>query len=71
MSVRTNNDIEGWHRRINDCAHGSANCLPAQVKLICEGKLKRFQSTLKLFKLHSLWNANDNGDVSSSQFLKR
>ncbi|KAJ8300686.1 hypothetical protein KUTeg_022205 [Tegillarca granosa] len=64
MSVRTNNDIEVWHRRINDCAHGSANeakCLPAQ----------RFQSTLKLFKLHSLWNANDNGDVSTSQFLKR
>ncbi|KAJ8305953.1 hypothetical protein KUTeg_016498, partial [Tegillarca granosa] len=89
MSVRTNNDVERWHRRINDRAHGSANvpfylliqllhreakCLPTQVKLICEGKLKRVQrkSTLKLFKkLHSLWNAYENGEVSTSQFLKR
>ncbi|KAJ8321492.1 hypothetical protein KUTeg_000956 [Tegillarca granosa] len=89
MSVRTNNDVEGWHRRINDRAHGSTNvpfylliqllhreakCLPTQIKLICEGKLKRVQrkSTLKLFKkLHSLWNAYENGEVSTSHILKR
>ncbi|CAG2237877.1 unnamed protein product [Mytilus edulis] len=55
--VRTNNDVEGWHRRINDKAvecnkpfyellellHTETTKVPMQVKLISEGKLKRCQ----------------------------
>ncbi|XP_052062392.1 uncharacterized protein LOC127702292 [Mytilus californianus] len=55
--VRTNNDVEGWHRRINDKAvesnkpfyellellHTETTKVPLQVKLIGDGKLKRCQ----------------------------
>jgi hypothetical protein len=57
--TRTNNDVEGWHHRLNqDKKAGSgnkglytiapllieeANLLPIQIQLISEGKLKNLQ----------------------------
>ena len=56
-SVRTNNDVEGWHRRINFRAHGlslgfyallellyqEARLVVIQAKLVSEKKLIRYQ----------------------------
>ena len=56
-SVRTNNDVEGWHRRLNGLAgsrsqpfyvsvpllHREAETVRRQVKLVKEGKLQRYQ----------------------------
>jgi len=53
VAVRTNNDVEGWHRDLNAQAisgelqfyllvpllHRQATLLPVQVKLVAEGKL--------------------------------
>ena len=55
VAVRTNNDVEGWHRNLNAQAisgelhfyllvplvHRQATILPVQVKLVAEGKLAR------------------------------
>ncbi len=57
QSVRTNNDVEGWHRRLNyRAANGKppfyvlimlldreARLLRLQAKLVREGKLQRYQ----------------------------
>ena len=57
QSVRTNNDVEGWHHRINRKAkkgnlpfylmvtllYREAKLLPTQRKLVSEGKLRRRQ----------------------------
>lgn len=58
--TRTNNDVEGWHRRMNKKAndekppfyvlipllHKEAKLLPIQMKLVSEGKLTRYQRTV-------------------------
>ncbi|XP_076082318.1 uncharacterized protein LOC143053402 [Mytilus galloprovincialis] len=55
--TRTNNDVEGWHRRLNKKnndekpafytlikrLHEEAQLLPIQIKLVSEGKLTRYQ----------------------------
>jgi hypothetical protein len=56
MSVRTNNDLEGWHNRLNSRGRPQMNlfmlisllfdesCLvPTQVRLVSDGKLMRCQ----------------------------
>lgn len=57
--TRTNNDVEGWHNRLNRKARGAslhlyvmikllsdeAQCLPMQIKLVSEKKLTRTQRT--------------------------
>ena len=57
QSVRTNNDVEGWHRRLNHNAglaklsmyllinllHQESNLVSLQVRLLSEKKLKRHQ----------------------------
>ena len=57
QTVRTNNDCEGWHHRINRRAkkgnlqfyllivllYKEASVLPIQVKMVSEGKLRRYQ----------------------------
>ena len=57
-SIRTNNDVEGWHHRLNRRAkkgnlpfyllivllYSKANDLPTQCQLVREGKLVRHQS---------------------------
>ena len=61
-SVRTNNDVEGWHRSINGRAgrhcvqfyrvvellHTEASLVHLQMKLVKESKLRRYQK--KRFK---------------------
>ncbi|KAK4320523.1 hypothetical protein Pmani_008626 [Petrolisthes manimaculis] len=56
-SIRTNNDVEGWHHKLNRRAkkgnlpfyllisllYSEANEIPNQVQLVKEGKLKRYQ----------------------------
>ena len=56
-SVRTNNDVQGWHRRLNTRAgraslhfysllwmlHQEAELVSLQVRLVSEGKLRRHQ----------------------------
>jgi len=57
-SVRTNNDVEGWHNRINNITsargkvpfyclitelYQETTTIPLQLKLVSEGKLKRHQ----------------------------
>ena len=88
QTTRTNNDCEGWHHRINKRAkkgnlqfyllvvllYKEASILPTQVKMVSEGKLRRFQrkSTRQLQdRLFSLWTAYDEGQVSVNGLLKR
>ena len=56
--VRTNNDVEGWHRRLNynakrgklqfyllkELLHKEGSYVTVQTKLLSDGKLKRNQS---------------------------
>ena len=56
QTVRTNNDVEGWHRRLNKRAvggqvplyvlvpllHREAKLVSIQMKLVSEGKLSRY-----------------------------
>ena len=58
-SIRTNNDVEGWHRRLNQRArdgsppfymlvpllHQEATRVSIQARLLGEGKLKKHQRT--------------------------
>ncbi|XP_041349588.1 uncharacterized protein LOC121368896 [Gigantopelta aegis] len=55
QAIRTNNDVEGWHRRLNVKAveskpsmyilikmlHKEASLVPIQCKMVSEGKLRR------------------------------
>lgn len=57
MAVRTNKDVEGWRHRINRRAqksclpfyvlvillHKETTSIPTQLKMISEGKLRRYQ----------------------------
>ena len=57
--IRTNNDVEGWHRRLNSRIHRhnlplyqliqvlfeEATLLPLQAQLVSEGKLTRHEKT--------------------------
>ena len=57
-TLRTNNDVEGWHHRLNSRAgraclhfyrlirllHEEALLVPIQVSLVSDGKLKRYRS---------------------------
>ena len=57
LATRTNNDVEGWHHRLNDRAergqlslyllvpllHQEAEMLPLQIKLVSEKKMKRYR----------------------------
>ncbi|OWF42706.1 hypothetical protein KP79_PYT24969 [Mizuhopecten yessoensis] len=57
-AVRTNNDVEGWHHRLNTRVNvrgpvpfylliqqlfREAEAIPMQLKMVTEGKLKRHQ----------------------------
>ena len=84
-SVRTNNDTEGWHRRLNTrgCAnqhmymlinnlYSEAKLVPVQVQLVRERKLKRHQR--KAFKnmqgrLFDLWDRYTRNEIKTSQLL--
>ena len=57
LSIRTNNDTEGWHHRFNACVkrgklqmyqliglmHDESSLIPRQLQLVSEGHLQRYQ----------------------------
>ena len=68
QSTQTNNDVEGWHRRLNKKTdnekppfyllvrrlYEEAQLLPIQRKLVSEGKLSRYYPGTKEHKLEAL-----------------
>ena len=87
-TVRTNNDVEGYHRRLNTRArrgrlplyllikllHAETKFLSIQVRLLSEGKLRRY--TRRKYsqvndKLTELWEKYTNNDISTSRLLRQ
>ena len=86
QSVRTNNDLEGWHTRLNArgragmnlymlvaLLHDESSMIPVQVLLVSEGKLRRYQR--KVFvdlqrRIFGYWEEYEGGDRSAIQLLR-
>ncbi|XP_052259280.1 uncharacterized protein LOC127863701 [Dreissena polymorpha] len=85
-SIRTNNDCKGWHHRLNRRAKKGnlpfyllvqllceeAKLLNTQVRLVREGKLRRYQNkqTLQVQgTLLGLWKRYNERSISTSQLL--
>jgi len=84
--IRTNNDLEGWHNRLNSrgsaqmpfyrmvaLLHDEASLVPIQVRLVSDNKLKRHQSaTFKNLqrKIFLYWGQYETGDKSAEQLLR-
>ena len=86
QSVRTNNDLEGWHTRLNArgragmnlymlvaLLHDESRMIPVQVRLVSEGKLRRHQR--KVFvdlqrRIFGYWEEYEGGDRSAIQLLR-
>ena len=87
QTVRTNNDCEGWHHRINRAKKGNlqfyllilllykeVSVLPTQIKMVSEGKLRRFQRKKTRAiqgQLFGLWDSYENNELSVNQLLKK
>nr|XP_034299172.1 uncharacterized protein LOC117680748 [Crassostrea gigas] len=84
QSIRTNNDVEGWHRRLNDKSpngqlpfyilvpllHQEASLLPLQRKLVSEGKLcRRQRKTGQQQRIFRLWDKYEDKQLRSRWFL--
>ena len=86
--IRTNNDCEGWHHKINRRAkkgnlqfyllitllYKEASLLPTQVKMVSEGKLRRFQrkkSKAIQGRLFKVWKDYEDGIVTVSTLLRK
>lgn len=84
-TVRTNNDVEGWHRRINlqvkdkpnlyllvGILHKESSLLPLQVRLLHQqaiGRLTSKQDSSKQAKLEKLWAQY--GQMTTSSYLRQ
>ena len=86
QSIRTNNDCEGWHNRLNarsrpnmpfylliSLLHDEASLLPVQVRLVSEHKLRRHQR--KKYKrlqgnIFTYWHQYADGTRSAEQLLR-
>ncbi|CAC5390748.1 unnamed protein product [Mytilus coruscus] len=80
LSIRTNNDDEGWHRRFNGKANGNklhfykmvpalikeAKTVSRQVRLVDEQSLARWQQGRR----SSLWEQLQDGTITTSFFLR-
>jgi ferredoxin-fold anticodon binding domain-containing protein len=88
QSVRTNNDVEGWYHRINKKAqkpnlqmyiliillHKEAKLLPTQLKMVTEGKLRRYQrkKTKELqHRIFALWGKYSEEEITVNHLLKK
>jgi hypothetical protein len=88
QAIRTNNDVEGYHNDLNTQAvignppfyllcrllHRESSLLPLQVKLVCEGKLKRYQRKQSRYiqcRIFSLWDQYAQHQISASILLRR
>lgn len=80
QSIRTNNDIEGWHRRLNDrqlhilvaLLYQEVSLLPLQRKLVhvSEGKLcRRERKTGQQQRIFRLWDKYKDKYLRSRWFL--
>lgn len=86
MSVRTNNDVEGWHRRLNVRAggtppfyllirllHAEAQVASRNAELVSEGRLRRYQKRTYATmqgKTMRLWDLYKDGDMSATRLLR-
>ncbi|XP_062571643.1 uncharacterized protein LOC134233670 [Saccostrea cucullata] len=84
QSVRTNNDVEGWHHRVNGKAgHRSCTFYKLVPLLLQEAKLVetrvssdnllrnvRHSSNATQKKLDTAWEQYDAGDISTGHFLR-
>ncbi|XP_060602006.1 uncharacterized protein LOC132755213 [Ruditapes philippinarum] len=86
LSIRTNNDVEGWHRRLNGRAGGTppfyllikllydeAQVAVRNSELISEGRLRRYQRKKYTYlqgQTHQLWDKYRNGELSSTGLLR-
>ena len=87
-SVRTNNGVEGWHHRLNRKAQKpnlqmyilivllhrakEARLLPTQLKMVTEGKLRRYQrkKTKELqHRIFALWDKYSEEEVTVNQCI--
>ncbi|XP_063053962.1 uncharacterized protein LOC134448133 [Engraulis encrasicolus] len=84
-TVRTNNDVEGWHKRINlqvkdkpnlyllvGILHKESSLLPLQVRLLHQraiGRLTSKQDSSKQAKLEKLWASY--GEMTTSRYLRQ
>ena len=83
---RTNNDVEGWHRRFNSLCGENApplyklivnlfkevQIIKINIRLISEGKLKKRQKNAPFMqaKIFSLWDKYTAESLSTSKFLQ-
>ena len=86
ISIRTNNDLEGWHNRLKSrgsaqmplylmltLLHDEAALVPIQVHLVSDNKLKRHQSVKfrnLQRKIFLYWDQYESGDKSAQQLLR-
>jgi len=88
QAIRINNDIEGYHNDLNTQAvignppfyllcrlvHRESSLLPLQVKLVYEGKLKRYQRKRSRYiqgRIFSFWDQYAQHQISTSTLLRR
>ncbi|KAJ8319996.1 hypothetical protein KUTeg_001583, partial [Tegillarca granosa] len=78
ISHRTNNDVEGWYRRVNHKALGMGlpftGCINSNPKkLVSEGKLSRYQRFMTLSiqaRFYEIWDGYKNDNISASKLLR-
>ena len=87
-SIRTNNDVEGWHHKLKRSAkkgnlpfyllisllYSEAKEIPNQVKLVREGKLKRYQrNRVKEIqgRINEVWKEYNDRKITTGQLLKK
>lgn len=84
-SVRTDNDVEGWHNRINttsnlqlydliDLLFKEASLLPTELMMVTDRKLQSYQkkkNTLLQHRLFALWVQYKAGKISVNQLLEK
>lgn len=78
--TRTNNDVEGWHRRLNKKNYDQAppmytliQRLPLQRKLVSEGKLSRLQrkrARTTQAQIFALWDQYNAKEISTNRLLQ-
>ena len=85
LNIRTNNDVEGWHNRINTkgkqnmslyvllpLLHRESALLTTQMKLVSNGKLTRKTNskTRKINnKVNNAWKRYNDGELNAKQLM--
>ena len=86
LAIRTNNETEGWHNRMNarcrpnltfyllvKLLNDEANLLPIQMRLVSDGKLKRHQNVTQKrlqAKIFTAWEEYAAGEKTAMQVLR-